>query len=113
MSQAVFSEGAAPATPASGKLVVYAKADGLFAVKDDAGNEIVLNPKRGSAVLVAGTVVVNEASVTANSLIFLSRTITGGTEGHLSSTINAGVSFTINSSDGADTSTIAWLILEP
>lgn len=35
----VFSEGAAPATPASGKVILYAKSDGLLYSKDDAGVE--------------------------------------------------------------------------
>jgi hypothetical protein len=35
----IFDEGAAPATPASGKVVIYAKADGSLYQKDDAGTE--------------------------------------------------------------------------
>jgi len=37
-----YDEGAAPATPASGKVIVYAKADGLMYSKDDAGAETAL-----------------------------------------------------------------------
>ena len=84
-----------------------------FLIITEYGPFISLGIVRGSAVLIGGTITVAQTSITVNSLIFLSRTITGGTEGHLSSTLTAGVDFTINSSDGADTSTVAWLILEP
>lgn len=65
----------------------------------------------GNAVLVAGTVTVANTNINANDAIFLSRSTTGGTEGTLSYTINAGVSFTINSSSAADTSTIEYFIV--
>jgi hypothetical protein len=42
MSQITLSEGSAASTPASGKVVVYAKTDGLIYSKDDAGAETVL-----------------------------------------------------------------------
>lgn len=38
----LLNEGSAPSTPASGKVVVYAKADGLVYSKDDAGTETAL-----------------------------------------------------------------------
>ena len=38
---------------------------------------------------------------------------TGGTVGTLSYTISDGVSFTINSSSGTDTSTVNWQLWEP
>lgn len=72
------------------------------------------NAKMGTAVLVGGAVTVSTTAVTASSRIFLTRQVVGGTQGHLSiGTVTAGTSFVINSSDGADTSTIAWLIVEP
>lgn len=67
--------------------------------------------RMGTAVLVAGTVVVTNANIAATDRIFLSRSTTGGTAGHLSYTISAGASFTINSSSGTDTSTINWFII--
>jgi len=70
------------------------------------------NARMGVATLAAGTVTVTNNSVTANTRIFLSRETTGGTVGHLSSTRSNGVSFTINSSSGTDTSTVAWLLIE-
>jgi hypothetical protein len=39
MAQILINEGAAPATPASGKVALYAKADGRLYAKDDAGTE--------------------------------------------------------------------------
>lgn len=72
------------------------------------------NKRMGTAILSGGTVTVSNTTVTANSRIFTSRQATGGTLGHLSiGTIVAGTSFVINSSSGTDTSTIAWILIEP
>lgn len=72
------------------------------------------NAKMGTATLVAGTVTVSNTSVTANSRIFLTSNADGGTPGFLRvSARSASTSFTITSSSGTDTSTVAWLILEP
>jgi hypothetical protein len=72
------------------------------------------NRAMGLATLVAGTVTVNNAVITANSRVFTSRQTTGGTVGHLSiSNKVAGTSFRINSSSATDTSTVAYLIVEP
>jgi hypothetical protein len=72
------------------------------------------NAKQGTSVLVAGTVVVANTSVTANSRIFLTNNTVGGTAGFLVvSARTPGTSFTILSSNAADTSTIAWEIFEP
>lgn len=68
----------------------------------------------GTAVLVAGAVVVNHSRVQANSRIFLTSQADGGTPGFLRITARvAGTSFTITSSNAADTSTVAWLLLNP
>lgn len=73
-----------------------------------------VNAKQGVAVLVAGTVVVANTSVTTNSRIFLTTQIPGGTPGFLRiSARTPGVSFTILSSSGTDTSTVAYEIFEP
>lgn len=72
------------------------------------------NAKQGTAVLVAGTVTVANTSVTANSRIFLTAQALGGTQGILAVTARvAGTSFTITSSNAADTSTVAYEIFEP
>lgn len=71
------------------------------------------NAKQGTTTLVAGTVVVANTSVTAASRIFLSNISPGGTAGFLVvSAISAGTSFTILSSNVADTSVIAYEIFE-
>jgi hypothetical protein len=69
----------------------------------------------GLATLVAGTVTVSTTAVTANSRIYLTgQGDTAGTEGWLRvSARSAGTSFTITSSSGTDTSTVAWMIVEP
>lgn len=71
--------------------------------------------KQGIATLVAGTVTVANASVTANSRIFLTgQDDNGGTPGWIRvSARNPGTDFTITSSDPADTSIVAYEIFEP
>lgn len=72
------------------------------------------NARMGTATLAAGTVTVNNTSVTANTRIFLTVQNVGGTQGFLSvSSIVPGTSFTITSASGTDTSTVAWLLIEP
>lgn len=72
------------------------------------------NCKQGVATLAAGTVTVANTSVTANSRIFLTGQADGGTPGfvRVSSRV-PGTSFTITSSSGTDTSTVAYEIFEP
>lgn len=72
------------------------------------------NATMGVATLVAGSVVVSTTAVTATSRIQLTSQVDGGTPGFLRvSTRTAGTSFTITSSSGSDTSTVAWFIVEP
>lgn len=72
------------------------------------------NKPTGTAVLVGGTVTINHNAVSANSQIFLTSQIDGGTVGFLRVSARvAGTSFTVTSSSGTDTSTIAYLIIEP
>jgi hypothetical protein len=72
------------------------------------------NAKQGTTVLVAGSKVVANTAVTANSRIFLTSQADGGTPGFLRvSSRVAGTSFTITSSSGTDTSTVAYEIFEP
>jgi hypothetical protein len=71
------------------------------------------NGRVGEAVLVAGTVTVANNSVTANTLIFLSRRVAGGTVGNLAYSRVAGTSFTITSSSATETSTVSYLLVEP
>lgn len=72
------------------------------------------NARMGTATLVAGAVTVANTSVTATTRIFLTSQADGGTPGFLRvSARTAATSFTITSSSGTDTSTIAWLLVEP
>lgn len=72
------------------------------------------NAKQGVSTLVAGTVVVATTAVTATSRIILTAQETGALAGNLRvSARNAGVSFTILSSNVADTAQVAWEIFEP
>jgi hypothetical protein len=65
----------------------------------------------GEATLVAGTVVVANATIEATSLILLTRRVVGGTPGFLSYVRNPGVGFTITSTSATDTSTVGFLLL--
>lgn len=90
-----------------GSLSVTTAGQGL-AVKEGS------NAKQGTATLVAGSAVVANTSVTANSRILLTSNADGGTPGFLRvSARTAGTSFTITSSSGTDTSTVAYQIFEP
>lgn len=76
---------------------------GAFSVRDS-----------GTATLVGGTVVVNNSVVAAGSIILLTTQLTGGTVGSpYISTRTPGVSFTITSTSGTDTSTVGWFLVTP
>lgn len=68
----------------------------------------------GVATLVGGTKVVSNTLVTANTRIFLTCQTPGGTPGALYvAARTANTSFTITSTSGTDTSTVAYLLVEP
>ena len=76
------------------------------------------NQKQGIAVLVAGTLVVNNTSITANSRILIGCQVpnhdVAGAIGRLRiSARTAGTSFTILSSSATDTSSVGYEIFEP
>jgi hypothetical protein len=80
-----------------------------------ANNQLVIaGQMTGTVVLAAGTLVVPALNVTASTRIFLTSQVGGGTPGFLRvSTRTAGTSFTILSSSVTDTSTVAYLMIEP
>ena len=72
------------------------------------------NARQGTAVLVAGQVVVSNTTVTASTRIQVTIQAPGGSVG--SAYVFArtpGASFTIKSTSGSDTSTVAYLMTEP
>lgn len=72
------------------------------------------NARMGTAVLVAGTVTVSNTSVTASTRIFLTTQTPGGVPGAVYiSARTAATSFDITSTSVADTSTVAFLMVEP
>lgn len=64
----------------------------------------------GNAVLAGGTKAVATTAAKTGSIILLTPKTAGGTPGTLTYTISNGVSFTITSSSGTDTSTVSWVI---
>lgn len=89
--------------------LVLAAAGGGVQVKEGSNATMGL-----TSAMVAGTVTVSTTKVTANSRVFLTAQNTGGTPGALRiSARTPGTSFTITSTSGTDTSTVAWWIVEP
>jgi len=69
--------------------------------------------RAGNATLVSGTVTVSNATVTANTLVHLTRKTSGGTIGTaITYTLDAGNGFTITSDNVLDTSTFTYLLTE-
>ncbi|WP_406459722.1 hypothetical protein OH768_33620 [Streptomyces sp. NBC_01622] len=89
------------------KALNLGSAGGGVAIKEGAG------ARMGVSTLVAGTVTVANASVTANTRVAPFRQAGGGALGHLSVTKNPGVGFTITSSSNTETSVVAWVLFEP
>lgn len=91
-----------------GDIYVETAGRGLF-IKEGA------NAKMGVATLVGGTVTVNTTAVTATSRILVTRQNRAGTvTGAVDVTARtAATSFTLTSENAADTSDVAWLIVEP
>ena len=94
-------------TTVAGNLKIYGNGKGISVFEGS-------NCKQGVVTLVAGTRVVSNTSVTATSRIFLTtQDPNGGTPGFLIvSARTASTSFTILSSDVADTSIVAYEIFE-
>ena len=93
-------------TATSGNVIVSTAGKGLQ-IKSGS------NAKIGTtSAMTAGSVVVSNTSVTANSVILHARKTTGGTPGNVSYTISAGTSFTLTSTSGTETSTFDYMIVE-
>ena len=98
-------------TPLNGTLALNSTTSDFYARIAGAWKPVV---RTGVATLIAGAATVAIAEVTATSRIQVTSQADGGTPGFLRvSARTAGVSFTITSSDVADTSTVAWLLTEP
>lgn len=103
-----------------GSVNVYSDAAGQLRTDDNLsiGGGLAVaegaNLTMGTATLVGGTVTVANTRVTANTRFFFTVNVPGGTVGspRLSARV-VGTSFTITSSQGADTSTVAYLMVEP
>lgn len=64
----------------------------------------------GRTTLVAGTKVIADTRITANSAVFPSNNGIGGTIGIMWVVLNPGVGFTINSGNILDTSVVSYII---
>ena len=70
------------------------------------------NSHYGSAILVAGTNLVQGSACNSNSLIYLSRSLSNNVQGHLSYAITNNTNFIIISSTNADVGTVNWMIIQ-
>lgn len=71
------------------------------------------NRRAGNATLVGGTITVSNTTVTANTIVMLTRKTSGGTIGTaITYTLSAGTSFTITSDSALDTSTFSYFLIE-
>lgn len=69
LNLATFTEGAAPSTPASGKVALYAKADGLLYSKDDAGTETLVSGGAGGGSFDPDAATVDIGTTVATSTL--------------------------------------------
>jgi lysophospholipase L1-like esterase len=106
-------------TTGTGTLTLGTGTNNLTGLTVGGGTNMV-RVKHGTATLVAGTVTVADATITANSRIFVNRFTAGGTRSaSYDVTRTASTSFTITGYDGAgaaqtaDTSVVAYQIIEP
>jgi len=63
MAEIILNEGAAPSTPTSGRITLYAKTDGLLYFKDDGGNEHSLGYLTSELILSG---VITPSQITSN-----------------------------------------------
>lgn len=75
-------------------------------------SEVFLDGKTFEATLVGGTVTISHPLIHSGSRIQVTRNVTGGTPGHLSVSRSNETSFTVTSSSGTDTSTLAITVFE-
>lgn len=76
----------------------------------DAGS--IASANKGRATLSAGTVTVSAIAASSSAVILVTNVAPSSVIGALSvGTITDGVGFVINSTESADTSTVAWAIL--
>jgi hypothetical protein len=105
-----------PATPHVRLATVVAGASVINSITDDriCYGTVYSGPTSGLAVLVGGTLPVSATQVTSTSRIILTTQVPGGTVGSpYVSARTPGTGFTITSTSGSDTSTVAWIIIEP
>lgn len=92
-------------------------AGGIGALRLNAAGRLIIasgaNQRAGNLTLIGGTLTVANTTVTANSIILLTRKATGGTIGFaVTYTVIAATSFTVTSDNVLDTSTYSYLIIE-
>lgn len=71
------------------------------------------NPTFGTVSLSSGEATVVTSAITINSCVFITAQSSGNTGSHYISYRNPGTSFNISSTNGSDSSNVAWWIVEP
>ena len=91
----------------SGQNAALEAIDGsLYSLSNTVSDSLVVS----TTTLVAGTKAVANTAVTSSTKVLFCRATLGGTPGHLSYTVSAGVGITFNSSSSSDTSSINYVI---
>jgi hypothetical protein len=90
---------------------------GFASLRLPSGGPIILasgaDQRAGNLVLVGGNATVGNTTVTANTIVMLTRKTSGGTPGTaVSYTLSPGVSFTVHSDNALDVSTFSYLLIE-
>ena len=81
------------------------------------GNGLIVtsssNNKLASVTLTSGSAVVANASITANSVVFLTRAVLSGTAGNMPAYSTVSGTLTLTGGGASDNSTYKYLVVEP
>lgn len=98
---------------AAGILLLQSGAGAGGGVQIGSNGTTITRIRHATATLVGGTVTVADTNITASTLVIPAVIAAGGTQGTLRSSKVAGTSYTITSTSGTETSTVAVLLIEP
>lgn len=95
------------------ELHLYCSRAPVWNVDTSQGTWTLVAPRAGNLTLIGGTLTVANTTVTANTIVLLTRKTSGGTIGTaITYTTSAATSFTVNSDNILDTSTFSWKLEE-
>lgn len=105
----LFTEGAAPATPAANTVIAYAKADGKLYSKDDAGTETPLGGGGGGGVNIVSTIASGTITPAGDTDLVRPAALTAAlTIANPSSTPADGAGFVLDLIDDGASRALSW-----